>query len=328
MAQRADAFRSGRFYLPTRNLTDPTTRFGNVVPAFNNNYDVTIKFETPKNELRAFINQHGFYDQNGDANSPFAAGGYLALFCSEAVLPGSSLQVGTIDGLRQGLSQKYATFRRFPDIILTYYSQTDYYTNDVFNAWMEFISPTRISQGSFGTDTEQRVNANNAYRRMRYPETYKCDLEITAFSKDTTQEFYKLRDTSRFNLQIPSNITYYIKNAFPTNIVAAPLAYGRPELIKTTITFAYEQFHTQRGSRRGSSLRESDVQSIRGFVPESKPQNPTIEEREPVYNNADNNDKLLDSILEKKGSIGANDVPSSISPSTESHEISDSGGFA
>jgi len=40
MAQRADAFRSGRFYLPTINLTDPTTSFGNITPAFNNNYDV------------------------------------------------------------------------------------------------------------------------------------------------------------------------------------------------------------------------------------------------------------------------------------------------
>ena len=144
MAKRADAFRSGRFYLPTKNLSDPTTKFGNVVPAFNNNYDVTIFFETEDSDLRAFINQHGFYDQNGGAESNFSAGGHLALFCSEAVLPGSSLQAGTVDGLRQGISQKYATFRRFPDIILTYYTQTDYYTNDAFNAWMEFISPTRI----------------------------------------------------------------------------------------------------------------------------------------------------------------------------------------
>ena len=145
MAQRAEAFRSGRFYLPTVELTDTSTKFGNITPAFNNNYDVMINFNDSPG-LKTFINQHGFYDQNGGANSPFHAGSYLALFCTEAVLPGSDIQTAQVDGLRQGISQKYATFRRFPDIILTYYLQTDYYTNDVFNAWMEFMSPASDRQ--------------------------------------------------------------------------------------------------------------------------------------------------------------------------------------
>ena len=214
MAQRAEAFRSGRFYLPTQELTDTSFR-GSVNPALNNNYDVFINFDKAQGGLKSFIDGHGFYDQQN-------AGSYLALFCSEAVLPGSDIQVGQIDGLRQGISQKYATFRRFPDVLLTYYSQTDYYTNDVFNAWMEYMSPTN-----------SRVK-NNAYRRMKYPETYKCDMEITAFSKDTMDNFSKLIKTSRFGTKLPSSITYKLKNVFPSNIVAAPLAYGRAELIKTT----------------------------------------------------------------------------------------------
>ena len=258
MAQRAEAFRSGRFYLPTQNLTNPTTKFGNITPAFNNNYDVMINFEDCK-QLKGFINQHGFYDQNGGAQSLFNPGTYLALFCSEAVLPGSELQAAQVSGLRQGITQKYASFRRFPDIILTYYLQTDYYTNDVFNAWMEFISPTRIQDGTFGTDVDRRKNTENAYRRMKYPKEYKCNMEITAFDKDITSEFSKMNKTSSFNAQIPSSMTYHIINAFPTNIVAAPLAYGRAELIKTTITFTYEQFFTSRTSRKGSQLEESDA---------------------------------------------------------------------
>ena len=261
MAQRADAFRSGRFYLPTVNLTDPTTSFGNITPALNNNYDVMINF-MGNDQLRGFINQHGFYDQNGGAKSSFNPGSYLALFCSEAVLPGSDIQSAKVDGLRQGVSQNYATFRRFPDVILTFYSQTDYYTNDVFNAWMEFISPTRVDDGTFGGNIDNRVNqasSNGAFRRMKYPRSYKCNMEITAFSKDTNDDFSKLNKTSRFNLQLPSSITYHIVNAFPTSIVAAPLAYGRAELIKTTITFNYEQYFTQRSSRRGAILQESDL---------------------------------------------------------------------
>ena len=94
---------------------------------------------------------------------------------------------------------------------------------------------------------------------MKYPEEYRCNMEITAFSKDTNDNFSKLNKTSRFNLQLPSSITYHIVNAFPTSIVAAPLAYGRAELIKTTITFNYEQYFTQRASRKGAILAESDA---------------------------------------------------------------------
>ena len=268
MAQRADAFRSGRFYLPTVNLTDPTTKFGNITPALNNNYDVMINF-AGNSRLRNFINQHGFFDQNGGTFNP---GEYLALFCSEAVLPGSDIQSGKVDGLRQGLSQNFATFRRFPDVILTFYSQTDYYTNEVFNAWMEFISPTRIADGTFGASTEERINhsAGAAFRRMQYPKTYKCNIEITAFSKDNIDDFNKLSKTSRFNLQLPSAITYHIINAFPTSIVAAPLAYGRAELIKTTITFNYEQYFTQRAARKGAIYAESDATSENIRNPDAK----------------------------------------------------------
>ncbi len=267
MATRAEAFTSGRFYLPTANLTDPTTKFGNVTPAFNNNYDVMIHFDTPVGGLKQFILKHGFYDQNGGSNSPFSPGSYLSLFCSEAVLPGSDIQSSQVDGLRQGISQKYATFRRFPDIILTYYLQTDYYTNEVFNAWMEYISPTRTSDGTFGSDTDRRKTAaaSGGFRRIRYPKSYKCNMEITAFSRDMTDEFGKLNRTTRFNNQLPSSITYHIVNAFPTNIVAAPLAYGRAELIKTSITFTYEQFFTSRTSRKGSVVQESD-ESPRGGI--------------------------------------------------------------
>ena len=276
MALRSDAFRSGRFYLPTINLTDPTTSFGNITPAFNNNYDVSINFNKTTG-LKKFIDKHGFYDQQD-------AGTYLALFCSEAILPGSDVQVAQVDGLRQGISQKYATFRRFPDIILTYYSQTDYYTNDVFNAWMEYISPTN-----------SRVE-NPAFRRMKYPNTYKCDMEITAFSKDTNDDFSKLNTTSRFNLKLPSSITYKLKNIFPSNIVAAPLAYGRAELIKTTITFKYDQYFVDRSSRRGAILQESrDAERI---VPSITPKNRNNSDSVEVVNDSTSEVEYFNNELE------------------------------
>ena len=276
MAQRAETFRSGRFYLPTQELTNTSSRLGGVNPAFNNNYDVSINFSKSVG-LKTFIDQHGFYDQQD-------AGSYLALFCSEAVLPGSDIQVAQVDGLRQGISQKYATFRRFPDVLLTYYSQTDYFTNDVFNAWMEFMSPTNSRE------------VNMAYRRMKYPETYKCDMEITAFSKDTTSEFSKQNKTSRFNRQLPSSITYKLKNVFPSSIVAAPLAYGRAELIKTTITFKYDQYFVDRTSRSGSVLAESE--DADRIVPQTTAESNT--ESEVVFNDPRKFDRPLKELSDKE----------------------------
>ena len=55
-------------------------------------------------------------------------------------------------------------------------------------------------------------------------------MQITALSRDGGSNF----------------ITYHIERAFPTSIIAAPLAYGKAELIKTTVSFKYENYFTER----------------------------------------------------------------------------------
>ena len=254
MARLADVLMRQKHHLPTEMLHKTDSKFGNIVPAYNNSYDVYINFRGALG-LLSFINQHGFYDLNSDED----IGDYLRLFCSEAVLPGSSLSNKEIPGLRQGMMTQVATMRRMTDLTLTFFSQKDYYTNDVFNAWLEYISPTRIGNGSFGTSTRQRRNDKNSFRRLKYPDEYKCEIEITAFSNDV----FAARD--RFDKQrvvplvrTPSSITYYIQNAFPVNIVAAPLAYGNAQLIKTSIVFKYDNFFVDRTSRAGNILAISD----------------------------------------------------------------------
>jgi hypothetical protein len=244
---------TNRLYLPTYELYKSSTdKTGSgIVPAFNNLYDVWIDFNSTVaqggNSLIGFINQHGFYDSRKNENP----GNFLALFCSEAVLPGSQIQTSQVDGLRQGVSSSYAVYRRYPDITLTYYSQKDYYTNEVFNAWMEYISPTYLSTGGHGTSTDQRKNDVGSYRKLKYPLSYKCDIQITAFSGDILPEQSRLRssDSARSSARLSNSITYHIMDAFPVNIVAAPLAYGDAELIKTAVTFKYDYYYTDRTSR-------------------------------------------------------------------------------
>ena len=247
-----------RFYLKTEELLQAEGGIGNVVPAFNNSYDVFIKFNSlGSNSLSAYLQDHSLLEGTG----PGTIGDYIALFCSEAVLPGSQITTQSVDGLRQGVTQHFATYRRYPDINLTFYSQKDYYTNEVFDAWLEYISPTLndVNTGSMIDDA-----ANFAYKRLRYPKTYKCDMSITAFSNDTITSETRLnphesKDEPVVERQEPSSIRYELKNAFPINIVAAPLAYGNANLIKTTLTFKYDQFYVTRASRSGNKLTRRDL---------------------------------------------------------------------
>ena len=233
-----------RMYLPTIELYRTVGKFGNIVPAFNNNYDVYINFNAKGGQLASHIRSKFLYDMGG--HDP---GSMISLFCSEAVLPGSQIQVTEVDGLRQGVQQSFAVYRRFPEVILTWYSQKDYYTNDVFNSWMDFISPPA------------NLTEKASFRKLNYPDTYKCDIQITSFSKDTVDGTERLLTGNVFRQQIPSSITYFLSRAFPVSIVAAPLAYGRAELIKTTVTFKYDYYYTKRTSRIGTQIKEEQIVS-------------------------------------------------------------------
>ena len=251
MANRPNVFAEGRHILPTQDLYITRDKFGSNVPAYNNIYDVWIDFSGKG--LTRFINQHTFYDKGGRGPSPGSA---LSLFCSEAVVPGSTIETAEVRGLKQGVVQNYATYRSYPDVTLTWYSQQDYYTNDIFNAWMEFISPTRIEGGKYGDSSRTRRNDAASYRRMKYPSSYKCDMEITAFSKNLLEKETRLEEKG--SPQFPSSITYFVENLFPTNIVASPLAYGKTELVKTSVTFKYEYYYIDRTSRAGETFKVSD----------------------------------------------------------------------
>lgn len=260
-----------RYYLPTKELYKFSSGY-NITPAHNNIYDVWIDFNTGRSRqpsLKTFINQHGFF---GDTNND--PGDYLALFCSEAVLPGSQIQTSQVDGLRQGVSSNYAVYRRYPDVQLTFYSQQDYYTNDVFNAWMEYISPTYIQNGTHGETVYKRLENTASYRKLRYPNEYKCPIQITAFSSEIYEDIVRLSANNEDVSMQPSSITYHLVNAFPVNIVSAPLAYGDAELVKTSIQFKYDYYYIE----RTSTYTNTDGQAILKES-EAVPKNPIPQPR-------------------------------------------------
>ena len=272
MARVADVFRRNAHHLPTMMLTKTDAKFGNVSPAFNNSYDVFVNLRdagSGSGSLIEFINQHGFLEKTSNSNP----GEYLRLFCSEAFLPGTQVETQEYVGQRQGIVTPVASLRRFPDVSLTFYAQRDYYTQDVFNAWVEYMSPIRIDNGAYGASTETRRRARNSFRRNLYPDSYKCSIEVTAFDNEVFKHGDRLEKQQVYPLpQVTNSITYYLEGAFPTNIIASPLAYGNAELIKTTITFKYENYFIDRTSRQPNGyLNMSDVgRDIRG-IPFTRP---------------------------------------------------------
>ena len=240
-----ELFAGERFRIPTNQLWTVGTESG-IVPAFNNVYDVWIDFnsafndDTNDNSLASFINLYAM-----NSNLTDNPGDYLALFCSEAVLPATNIEVSSVRGLRQGIAQGYAAYRSFPDVTLTFYSQRDYFTNDVFNAWTEYISPTHVHGTSkFGESTKDRMDDKFAYRKVKYPDTYKCDMKITAFTRDVVSKWDRLYKNG--HVEVPNSIQYTLMNAFPVSVVASPLAFGDAELLKTTVTFNYETYYTDK----------------------------------------------------------------------------------
>ena len=101
---------------------------------------------------------------------------------------------------------------------------------------------------------------------MQYPNSYKCPIEITAFSKDIQKKFNRQNRPNSLSTRRSNSITYYLENAFPVSIVASPLAYGKSELIKTTVSFKYEYFYIDRAATNDFGRNESDQYETRNPI--------------------------------------------------------------
>ena len=83
---------------------------------------------------------------------------------------------------------------------------------------MEYISS--------GADAGLNVQHKSYYRRMRYPDSYKCNtLYINKFEKD-------FRRTMR----------YQFINAFPKSMSSVPVSYGPADILKVTVSFNYDRY--------------------------------------------------------------------------------------
>ena len=138
------------------------------------------------------------------------------ILCSEASLPTSRLATAEVKDNFMGITQEFAHTRLYTNLDFTFYVDNDYKNLRIFEGWIDYIS----SGGEVGE------NAKSYYRRMRYPDTYKCDtMYITKFERDYKNE-----------------LVYQFKNAFPKSMTAIPVAYGPAELLKVTVMFNFDRY--------------------------------------------------------------------------------------
>jgi hypothetical protein len=165
----------------------------------------------------------------------------INLYAYEAVLPGTSFELGQVFGDRQGITEQYPNKRMYPPIDVSFYinvgnvkSNTPYPAITFFENWMQSIFELK------------GVGGDKRYGRFNYPDTYEREIVITKFERDYRDSNARLSTTGTAGVpQIESKCTYTLRNAFPSNIISIPVSYSQADILRTTITFNYDFYSYQ-----------------------------------------------------------------------------------
>ena len=140
------------------------------------------------------------------------------ILCSDASLPTTAYATAEVRDNFMGVPQQFAHTRIYTDIDFTFYIDEDYTLLKTFEGWMEYIAS--------GANPLMQQQTKSFYRRMRYPDSYKCNtLYINKFEKN-------FKRTMR----------YQFINAFPKGMSSVPVSYGAADILKVTVSFNYDRY--------------------------------------------------------------------------------------
>ena len=140
------------------------------------------------------------------------------ILCNSATLPTTAYATADIRDNFMGVPQQFAHTRIYTDIDFQFYIDEDYTLLKIFEGWMEYISS--------GADDSTIQDHRAYYRRMRYPDSYKCNtMYINKFEKN-----YK------------RTLRYRFVNVFPRNIDPISVSYGAADILKVNVTFNYDRY--------------------------------------------------------------------------------------
>ena len=179
--------------------------------AQTNHFLVTISSLTPEVEsyLQSFTNASDVRRFLSERSG---------ILCNDASLPTTSYATAEVKDNFMGIPQQYAHTRIYTDIDFTFYVDENYTLLKIFEGWMEYISS--------GSNRLMEQQTKSYYRRMRYPDSYKCNtLYINKFEKN-------------FN----RTLRYQFINAFPKSMSSVPVSYGPADILKVTVSFNYDRY--------------------------------------------------------------------------------------
>lgn len=156
----------------------------------------------------------------------------------EAVIPGSSFELGQVFGDRQGITEQYPTKRVYPPVDVSFYVDSDYKVIKFFEDWMATIQPNLGVRGS-------------SYAKFNYPNSYETEVIITKFERefrdgDPKKGGNRLNDSGNSGVyNEPKQIKYTLLNAYPSNVISLPLSYSQADVLRTTVTFNYDLYSVE-----------------------------------------------------------------------------------
>ena len=140
------------------------------------------------------------------------------ILCDSASLPTTAYATAEVRDNFMGVPQQFAHTRIYTDLDFSFYIDEDYTLLKIFEGWMEYISS--------GANNSTLQDDRAFFRRMRYPDSYKCDtMYINKFEKNFKR-----------------TLRYRFVNVFPKAMSAIPVAYGPAELLKVSVSFNFARY--------------------------------------------------------------------------------------
>ena len=140
------------------------------------------------------------------------------ILCDSASLPTTAYATAEVRDNFMGVPQQFAHTRIYTDLDFSFYVDEDYNLLKIFEGWMEYISS--------GANSSTLADDRAYFRRMRYPDSYKCDtMYINKFEKNFKKT---MRDR--------------VENVFPKAMSAVPVSYGPADILKVSISFNFDRY--------------------------------------------------------------------------------------
>jgi len=157
----------------------------------------------------------------------------IELLCSDASLPGTSLSTHEVTGDYRGVRERMAYRRMYDDTTdFVFYVDHDYDVIEFFDSWIDYISG--VGEGQYLSKDNQATYAANY--RMNYPNSYMTNVYISKFEKDVSPDNKIFNDGDKYSM------TYTFVQAFPLNIISTPVSYQQSDVLRVTVSMAYQRY--------------------------------------------------------------------------------------